>query len=83
LLGSWYYAGSCDNAGADSGARPGGNGCGLRADPMENNPNTASWASTFIVPIVVVAPYIVGTVQRLERLLPSLEMVGETETESE
>jgi len=80
-LGSWYDADTGDDARADSDARPGGNGRG-RGQILDNN--ATSWASTFII-VVSPSPFVyrLCPVQRSQRLHPSVEMVVETERNSE
>ena len=57
------------------------------ADPLDNNPNTASWVSTFMVShcchfsFSLCISFASGT--RSQRPHPSAEMVVETETNSE
>ena len=53
---------------------------------MDNNPNTASWASTFMVSLCCFSfrPFVcrVFAVQRSERLHPSVKMLVEMESNS-
>jgi hypothetical protein len=86
-LGNKYDADAGDDAGADSDARPGGNGRGR---------GQILWMTTLTLPpghprswflIVVVSPspfvYHLCPVRRSQRLRTSVQMVVETETNSE
>jgi len=71
LLGSWYYAGGGDDAGADSGAHPGGNGHGCGQNPWITTPtpppgNLRSW-----FPIVVVSHLLISFVSSTALTAPS------------
>jgi len=85
-LGSWYDADAGDDAGADSDARPGGNGRGRGQILWITTPTLPPGHPRSWFPIVVVSPfpfvYRLCPVQRSQRLHPSVEMVAETETAS-